>query len=150
MAGPATKHRLIDDQLFTNDADPPRLVGSRCGDCDAVVFPRQARCPRCSTGEMSDLVLSPRGTLWTFTTQDFEVKEPYRGTAAGEPFVPFGLGYVELPENVKVEALLTEHDPERLRIGMAMELVLVPVYRDPDGTEVRTFAFTPSPAIEEL
>ena len=62
---------------------------------------------------MSDLELSPRGTLWTFTTQDFALKEPYQGAADEEPFEPFGLGYVELPEHVKVETLLTEHDPEK-------------------------------------
>ena len=28
--------------------------------------------------------LSTRGTLWTFTTQEYEVKEPYRGIVPGE------------------------------------------------------------------
>ena len=88
------------------------------------------------------------GTLWTFTTQEFALKEPYKGVDEEGSFEPFGLGYIELPEKVKVETRLTESDPERLRIGMEMELVFVPAYRDPDGTEVLTFAFTPSPTSE--
>ena len=49
---------------------------------------------------------------------------PYPGTAGD--FVPYGVGYVELPGQVRVEARLTESDPAKLRIGMEMELVLVP------------------------
>ena len=57
--------------------------------------------------------------------------------------MPFGVGYVELPGEVKVEARLTESDPDVLRHGMEMELVLVPFRTDDDGNEVVTFAFRP-------
>jgi hypothetical protein len=42
---------------------------------------------------------------------------------------------------VRVEARLTEANPERLRIGMPMELVLVPA---PGGNGAVTFAFRPA------
>jgi len=42
---------------------------------------------------------------------------------------------------VKVETRLTRADA--LRIGMDMELVLVPFRTDDDGNEVVTFAFRP-------
>ena len=58
-------------------------------------------------------------------------------------FVPFGVGYVELPGEVKVETRLTESDPEALAAGMEMELVVVPFRTDDDGNEVVTFAFRP-------
>ena len=57
--------------------------------------------------------------------------------------MPFGVGYVELPGEVKVETRLTESDPDALRIGMEMELALVPFRTDDDGNEVVTFAFRP-------
>ena len=57
--------------------------------------------------------------------------------------MPFAIGYVELPDEVKVEARLTEADPDRLAQGMEMELVIVPYRTDDDGTEVVTFAFQP-------
>ena len=63
--------------------------------------------------------------------------------ATGADFVPFAVGYVELQDEVKVETRLTEMDPSRLRIGMEMELALVPLNKDNDGNDVVTFAFTP-------
>jgi len=41
---------------------------------------------------------------------------------------------------VRVEARLTVADPERLRIGMPMELVLLPA---PGGDGALTYAFRP-------
>jgi hypothetical protein len=58
-------------------------------------------------------------------------------------FVPFGVGYVELPGEVKVETRLTVSDPEVLANGMEMELVIVPFRTDDEGNEVVTFAFRP-------
>jgi uncharacterized OB-fold protein len=78
--------------------------------------------------------------LWTWTVQCFAPKSPpYAGAADG--FEPYGVGYVELPGEVRVEARLTEADPARLRIGMPMELVLVPA-PGPDGA--LTYAFAPA------
>ncbi|MGA1509918.1 MAG: hypothetical protein ACO37X_09520 [Ilumatobacteraceae bacterium] len=38
---------------------------------------------------------------------------------------------------------MTESDPEKLKIGMEMELVIVPLSTDENGDEVVTFAFAP-------
>jgi hypothetical protein len=51
------------------------------------------------------------------------------------------VGYVALADEVKVETRLTQTDG--LRIGMDMELVLVPFRSDDRGNEVVTFAFRP-------
>jgi len=48
---------------------------------------------------------------------------------------------VELGGEVRVETRLT--DTEGLRVGMEMELVLVPFRTDDEGNEVVTFAFRP-------
>jgi uncharacterized OB-fold protein len=45
---------------------------------------------------------------------------------------------------VIVESRLTENDPERLHIGMPVELVIVPFTTDDEGREVVTFAFAPA------
>ena len=50
------------------------------------------------------------------------------------------VGYVELPGEVRVETRLTEVDPERARIGMPMELTLIPA---PGDSGALTFAFRP-------
>jgi uncharacterized OB-fold protein len=91
---------------------------------------------------MSEHLLSRRGRLWAWTTQHFPPPSPPYSGPSGKAFVPFGVGYVELAD-VKVETRLTESDPDRLEIGMEMELVLVPFRTDDDGNEVVTFAFRP-------
>ena len=93
---------------------------------------------------MEAVELAYRGTLWTWTIQAFPPKAPpFVGDADPERFVPFGVGYVELPGQVKVEARLTESDPARLELGMEMSLTLVPLATEADGTETVTFAFEP-------
>ena len=64
-----------------------------------------------------------RGTLWTWTTQGFEPPSPPYVAGEGE-FVPYAVGYVELPGFLRVEGRLTESRPERLRIGMPMEVLV--------------------------
>jgi uncharacterized OB-fold protein len=51
---------------------------------------------------------------------------------------------VQLGDEVRVEARLTEADPAVLRIGMEVELDVVPFRVDPDGTELVTYAFRPA------
>lgn len=140
------RRRPIAKGLFTEGPEGPRLIGARCTSCDAVTFPAQRSCPRCAGDEMEERPLSRTGTLWTFTTQNYPLKAPFRGDSADSGFEPFGLGYVELPDNVKIEARLTEADATKLRIGMPMELVLFPLYEDPDGTQVMTYAFARAPS----
>ncbi len=137
-----TSERLIADGILTTTGDDARLIGSRCVHCGTTTFPVNAGCPRCSGEQMEQTLLPRHGTLWTFTTQSFPVKEPYIGPT-DDDFVPYTVGYVQLDDVVKVESRLTEPDPSRLTIGMDMELTVVPFATDPDGTEVLTFAFRP-------
>ncbi|WP_372349846.1 OB-fold domain-containing protein [Streptomyces sp. KL116D] len=42
--------------------------------------------------------LGDRGTLWTFTTQNFRPPSPpYDGSDTADTFRPYALGYIELP-----------------------------------------------------
>jgi uncharacterized OB-fold protein len=127
--------------IFTWPSDDPQLIGSRCSACGIVTFPAQDSCPRCASTGMAERRLPRRGRLWAWTTQEFPPPSPPFAGASDAAFVPYGVGYVELGEEVKVEARLTRTDG--LRIGMDMELVLVPFRTDADGNEVVTFAFRP-------
>ena len=132
----------VAEGIFTA-TDDPQLIGSRCTACGIVTFPSQDSCPRCASTAMTEHLLARRGRLWAWTTQEFPPPSPPYAGAGGRDFVPFGVGYVELPDEVKVETRLTESNPDALRTGMAMELVLVPFRTDDDGNEVVTFAFRP-------
>jgi uncharacterized OB-fold protein len=90
---------------------------------------------------MAEHLLSRQGRLWAWTTQEFPPPSPPYAGPTGDAFVPYGVGYVELGGEVKVETRLTEM--EGLKIGMEMELVLIPFRTDAEGNEVVTFAFRP-------
>ena len=127
--------------IFTWPADDPQLIGGRCAACGIVTFPSQESCPRCASTDMAEHLLSRQGRLWAWTTQEFPPPSPPYTGPTGDAFVSYGVGYVELGNEVRVETRLTE--TEGLRIGMDMELVLVPFRTDDDGNEVVTFAFRP-------
>ena len=131
----------VADGVFTWPSDDPRLIGSRCAACGIVTFPAQNSCPRCAATDMREHLLPRRGRLWAWTTQEFPPPSPPYAGPTGAAFVPYSVGYVELADEVKVETRLAEADG--LRIGMDMELVVVPFRANDDGNEVVTFAFRP-------
>ena len=134
----------VADGLFTWPSDEPRLLASRCTDCDNHMFPVQGDCPRCSGASTETVELARRGTLWTWTVQGYPPKAPpFAGDDDPETFRPFGVGYVEIDGRVRVESRLTQADPTALSIGMEVELLVDPLYVNDDGDEVVTFAFGP-------
>lgn len=133
----------VDPTLFTWPDEAPRLLGSECRDCGTIVFPAQTSCPACCSDQIVQRRLGTRGRLWTWTIQSFPPKPPFAGPATPEAFRPYGVGYVELPGETRVETPLTVGDPEQLCIGMEMELTFVPLNTDAEGREVMTFAFRP-------
>ena len=133
----------VADGVFTWPSDEPQLIGSRCIACGIVTFPAQGSCARCGATEMAEHPLARRGRLWAWTTQSFPPPSPPYAGPVGAEFVPFGVGYVELNDEVKVESRLTTADPDVLQQGMEMELVIVPFGTDGHGNEILTFAFAP-------
>ena len=132
----------IHEGLLTGPPSAPQLVGGRCIACGSFHFPPQDNCPQCASLAVERQALSRRGTLWTWTVQGFVPPvPPYAGEV--EAFVPFGVGYVELPEGLCVAGRLTVNDPARLRIGMAMELTTETLRVDAQGRAVISYAFRP-------
>lgn len=115
--------------LWTDEPEP-RLIGGRRTDGE-IVFPM----PDGDAAALLDPVaLSRRGTLWSWTRQDFEPKPPYDGP---QPFEPYLLGYVALSE-VVVETRIVGVRLEDLRLDMPMQLAIVPF----DATRL-IYAFEP-------
>jgi hypothetical protein len=128
--------RVIAEGLVTEDT-PPRLIGGRERDSGRVVFP-------CPPGDRYEPVaLSRTGTLWSYTIQRYRPKSPpYAGP---EAFRPWAVAYVELPGEVIVESRLTDVAFEDIRIGMPLELTMIPL--DPEAADsVLIPAFRPTGA----
>lgn len=138
--------RPIQDGLFTWPSDHPQLIAAGCKRCSELSFPHQESCPACTSREVEEVLLSGRGTLWTWTVQHFPPPSPpYVGPADPANFEPLAVGYVEMPEGIRVEGHLTENDPAKLDIGMAMRLVVVPFATNDAGETLMKFAFAPAP-----
>lgn len=120
--------------LWTDESEP-RLIGGRLPS-GTVVFPM----PEGDAAEgVEPWPLSRKGTLWSYTRQDFRPKSPYEGPGEGPmDFKPYLLGYVELPGEVIVESLIVDAKLEDLKLGMPMEFAVVPF-----NAEHTTFAFRP-------
>ena len=120
------------------DLDQVRLVGSAFGHCRETFLGKAAVCPNCGREGPTARPLSRRGTLWTYTVVRHKPPGDYRGPA---PFVPFGLGLVELPEGLRVLAPIA-CDLAELQIGLDLEFraFVRPGSQDP---EVVSFHFVP-------
>ena len=138
----STQQIALAPEISTWPDANPQLIGSTCDKCGATTFPVQERCPKCSDGEMSEVLLPRRGTLVAWTTQGFPPGPPYKGPV-GKDFVPFGVGLVQLDDVIRVEGRLTENDPAKLQFGQEVELIMMPLAVDDDGNEIITFAFQP-------
>jgi uncharacterized OB-fold protein len=135
----------IEDGYFTvpeDPADSPRLLGSRCRACGEHFFPRRQVCARCLAEGCDDVLLGPRGRLWTWTYVHVPLfaKKDARVDA-------YGVGQVDLPEGPRVQAILVG-GPEDFRIGIEMELDLETLRTDDEGREVVIFRFRPVDGVE--
>jgi uncharacterized OB-fold protein len=140
---PTTQQVPVAPGLFTWPSEEPQLIGSRCSNCGVMTFPVQPDCPGCAGDGMEQALFDRRGTLWTFTTQEFIPKSPpYGKVETPETFKPYAVGYVEFAGQAKVEGRIDEADFSKLQIGMEMEVVVVP-FMERDGEEVMTYAFRP-------
>jgi uncharacterized OB-fold protein len=139
--------RPISDGLFTWPLPEPggksALIGARCSLCEAITFPQASGCPRCGETQMHAFELPTRGTLYTWTTQEFLPKEPYLGSETPEDFTPWAVGYVQLEDLIRVEGRLYDVDPADLDFEMPFKVVIRPFRKDEDGTVVYSFGFTP-------
>jgi len=122
------------DGWFTTGADPA-LVASRCTTCLSAFFPPTTgfcRNPACPGEEFEATELSRRGTVWSYTDAQYQPPPPY--VAASDPYVPFALAAVELPEGIVVLGQLAEgYGVSDVRVGSEVEVVVEPLYTDDTG-----------------
>lgn len=114
--------------------DEARMVGSKCPSCHARFFPLRQVCSRCLTADLETFPLSDTGTLYTYTV--------VRQAAPGFE-VPYVLGYIDLPEGVRLLGQVAGIEPEAVRLGMRLHLHVEPFGEDEAGRTVLGFRFRP-------
>ncbi len=122
---------------FTTGPEPA-LIGSRCTGCGCVFFPPTAgegaycRNPVCESESFDQVELSRRGRVWSYTDAQYQPPPPYIPTT--EPFEPFALAAVELPEGLVVLGQVAGgYGVADLRVGQEAEVVVETLYTDDDG-----------------
>jgi len=134
----------IADGLFTWSDGEPSLIGGQCKACDRFTFPLRDGCPSCGAVGVQRCLLGQHGTLWTWTSQGFLPKPPFAGQFADpDNFVPWYVGLIEIPGQLRVESLLVDCGADDLEFGRPMRLVIVPFRHVEPDVEVVTFAFAP-------
>ncbi len=138
------KYVAINEDLLSTPLDPPedvRLMGTRCLNCGEVFFGKAVACQQCQSERVEPIKLSRTGKLFSYTVNRGKPPGDYKGP---EPFQPFGVGLVELPEGISILAPLSDCDVDNLKIGAGMELDIRELYKDQEGNSVLAFAFRPA------
>jgi uncharacterized OB-fold protein len=119
---------------FTTGPEPA-LVGSRCTTCESTFFPPTAgfcRNPQCNGDAFETTELSRRGRVWSYTDAQYQPPPPY--IPSTDPYEPFALAAVELPEGIVVLGQVASgYGVADLEVGHEVELVVEPLYIDDSG-----------------
>ena len=110
------------------------LVGCRCKQCGKVIYPIRKVCLNCLGRDLERLDLSRNGKLYSFTI----VHMP---SDHFQP--PYAIGWIELPEGIRIFSQIRGWQGQSLRTGMDMELAIEKFW-DEGEKEVIGYTFRPS------
>lgn len=116
----------------------PYLEGQRCGSCGAIFLGARKVCSRCGTRDAIEAIrLANRGELYVYSI----VHRSFPGVET-----PFVSAIVDLEGGgtVKGNLINVEPDPEKVRMGMPVEVIYrIAPRRDGEGNEYLTYYFQP-------
>jgi uncharacterized OB-fold protein len=127
----------IEKEWFSEGKEGPALIASKCDACGSVFFPQKKVCLECFDGNLSQVFLSKKGKLHTYS---LSVMGP---ADMGKPYV---MGFIDLPEGIKLYSLIVDCEPweEVLKIGMEMELIIGKIKTDKNGKNIMGYMFRPA------
>jgi uncharacterized OB-fold protein len=110
------------------------LVGCRCQQCGQIIFPCAEVCLNCLSRDVARLNLSRTGKLYSFTI----VHMP------SEHFKPpYAVGWIELPEGIRIFSQIRGWQEHPLKTGINMELAIEKLWEE-EEKEVIGYTFRPS------
>ena len=124
-------------RIPSSSDEKPKLIANKCLSCGEILFPKRESCINCQSADLEEIGLSRRGKIYSFCVVMQRPAAFYKGP------VPYAMGYVELPEGVRIETLFTDCDFEALGLGMDVELVIERLHEDEDGNEIMSYKFRP-------
>ena len=109
--------------LFRESGEGGTLLGNQCTSCRKIFFPKARICFECGHEDLAEVQLSRRGILYSYTIAHMPSLH----------FVPpYAVGYVDLPEEVRVFAPLVTSEQTPFAVGMEVELVIERLWEEGD------------------
>jgi uncharacterized OB-fold protein len=119
---------------FIEDKEGSYLIGNKCKSCGQAFFPKAQACLNCFHEDLEKVSLGSQGELYSYTTA-------YMPASHFQP--PYSVGYVNMPEGIRIFAPLKEIEGKPFQLGMPMKLVIEKLWRDGDK-EIIGYKFTPA------
>ncbi len=120
--------------LFEENSGKGVLLGARCQQCGQIIFPRREACLNCLGNDLETVQLSREGKLYSYTIVHMPSEH-------FEP--PYTIGWIELPEGVKIFSQIRGWQEYPLETGMNMVLHFEKLWEE-EEKEVTGYVFRPS------
>jgi uncharacterized OB-fold protein len=116
--------------------DQPHLEAHECTECGAIYFDRRNACAKCGKTEFGTRALGTTGVVRSFAI--------VHQAAPGVP-VPYVSSVVDLDGGgcVKANVVNVEPEPDKVSLGMKVQLTTFVAGTDDEGTEAVCFGFEP-------
>ena len=132
------------DGMFTEQDGVAYLIGSKVPDRESYFFPAHLAGgdPAAVGAELEEVLLSPKGTVWSYTTSSYQPPPPF--VAATDPYEPITIAAVKLEREqmVVLGQCVAGVTPDDLTIGSEVELVIDTLYED-DENEYTVWKWRP-------
>lgn len=112
-----------DSRLYWEGLALGELRIQRCNACSKAVFYPRAICPHCFADQLSWIVASGRGTIYSYTV----AHQAFGPFAEDAPFVVL---IVELEEGARIMSRLLDASRERVTVGAAVQVTFEKVEED--------------------
>ena len=104
-----------DSRPYWEGLEQGELRIQRCDACARAVFYPRALCPHCFSDQLSWIVATGKGTIYSYTV----AHQAFGPFAAETPFV---VAIVELEEGVRMMTRIIDAPRERIAIGAAVQV----------------------------
>ena len=112
--------------------DEPYLVANECKQCQARYFDRRNACAHCFGEEFKQVRVATKGVVTSFTIVEMGPM-PYISAVVDCEGTP-----------VRCTLVGVDPTPEKVHLGMGVELITYSMGADSEGTEAIAFGFTPT------
>jgi len=109
------------------------LIAAKCIKCGQVFFPKKSLCLNCMSSDLKTVNLSSCGKLYSYSTVYMD-SEHFQA--------PYTVGWIDLPEGIRIFSQIRGWQEQPLKIGMNMYLSVEQLWKT-SGGEVIGHVFRP-------